>query len=64
MLEYWGTVDSSFMNEIGADVEGIDELDQIQVNVWVCGNQIIRAVANPFTPHRIPFQVFPYEISP
>ena len=64
VLEYWGTVDSSFMNEIGADVEGIDELDQIQVNVWVCGNQIIRAVANPFTPHRIPFQVFPYEISP
>jgi len=64
VLEYWGTVDSSFMNEIGAETEGIDELDQVQVNVWVCGNQILRAVANPFTPHRIPFQVFPYEISP
>jgi hypothetical protein len=64
VLEYWGTVDSAFMNEVGADVEGIDELDQVQVNVWVCGNQVLRAVANPFTPYRIPYQVFPYEISP
>jgi hypothetical protein len=64
VLEYWGTVDSAFMNEIGIDSEQVDELDQVQVNVWVCGNQILRAVFNPFTPNRIPFQVFPYEISP
>jgi hypothetical protein len=64
VLEYWGCVDSKFMDEIGAESEGIDSLNQVQVNVWVCGNQIIRSVANPFIPMRMPFQVFPYEISP
>ena len=63
VLEYWGYMDSSFMNEIGTDIEG-DELGQVQVNIWVCGNQILRACANPFTPERIPYQIFPYEISP
>ena len=64
VLEYWGCVDSKFMDEVGAESNNVDSLSQAQVNVWVCGNQIIRAVANPFVPMRMPFQVFPYEISP
>ena len=64
VLEYWGCVDSAFMNQIGAETEDLDDLGQVQVNVWVCGGQVLRAVANPFTPMRIPYQVFPYEISP
>jgi len=63
VIEYWGCVDSAFMNEIGMESDE-DELGQVQVNVWICGNQILRAVANPFTPMRIPYQIFPYEISP
>ena len=63
VLEYWGCVDSSFMKEIGMDAPE-DDLGQVQVNVWICGNQILRAVMNPFTPMRIPYQIFPYEISP
>ena len=63
VLEYWGSIDSFFMKEIGADT-GPDELGQVQVNIWICGNQILRACANPFTPVRIPYQIFPYEISP
>ena len=63
VLEYWGSIDSFFMKEIGADTDG-DDLGQAQVNIWVCGNQILRACANPFTPVRIPYQIFPYEISP
>jgi len=63
VLEYWGCVDSSFMTEIGMEAPE-DNLSQAQVNVWVCGNQILRAVINPFTPMRIPYQMFPYEISP
>ena len=64
VLEYWGCVDSYFMEEIGMEAPENDNLSQVQVNVWVCGSQILRAVINPFTPMRIPYQIFPYEISP
>tara|TARA_R110000824_G_scaffold122610_1_gene279911 strand:- start:1079 stop:3196 length:2118 start_codon:yes stop_codon:yes gene_type:complete len=64
ILEYWGCVDSSFMDEIGMEAPENDNLSQVQVNIWICGGQILRAVANPFTPMRIPYQIFPYEISP
>ena len=64
VLEYWGCIDSSFMTEIGMAEYGGDEIGEVQVNIWVCGGQILRAVVNPFTPMRIPYQIFPYEISP
>ena len=65
VLEYWGVVDAKFADEAGLQLPlGISELDQIPVNVWVCGNTILRCVMNPFTPARIPYQVFPYEINP
>ena len=65
VLEYWGVIDKKYADEVGMEgVEDMSELDQIQVNVWVCGNQVIRCVANPFTPARIPFQAFPFEINP
>jgi hypothetical protein len=64
VLEYWGAVDVSFLQQIGKDVGDADPLGKVQINAWICGNQVLRAVINPFTPHRIPYQVFPYEISP
>jgi len=65
VFEYWGVIDSTMAASVGMDLnEEPDELTQIQVNVWVCGNKVIRCVANPFTPSRIPFFVTPYEINP
>jgi len=65
VLEYWGTLDAQMAKEAGMDgAEELSEFDQVQVNVWVCGTQIIRCVLNPFTPARIPFQTFPFEINP
>jgi hypothetical protein len=65
ILEYWGVLDGKMANEAGLDVaEQMDEFDQVQVNVWVCGTLVLRCVLNPFTPARIPYQVFPYEINP
>jgi hypothetical protein len=65
VLEYWGVLDAKFAQEVGLDVANeMDPLDQVQVNVWVCGSEILRCVINPFTPARIPYQVFPYEINP
>ena len=44
-------------DEAGLDVaEQMDEFDQVQVNVWVCGTMVLRCVLNPFTPARIPYK--------
>jgi len=65
VLEYWGVIDINFADEVGLELpDGISELDQVPVNVWVCGTNILRCVLNPFTPSRIPYQVFPFEINP
>ena len=65
VLEYWGTLDSHFAQEIGLETDNITSpLDQIQINAWVCNGKLLRAVLNPFTPERIPYHVLPYEINP
>tara|TARA_R100001594_G_scaffold3065_4_gene11787 strand:- start:1836 stop:4022 length:2187 start_codon:yes stop_codon:yes gene_type:complete len=65
VLEYWGIMDAEYLREVGVDVpEDIDSLDEVQVNAWVCNGKLLRAVINPFTPHRIPYHAFPYERNP
>ena len=65
VLEYWGVLDAKFADEAGLEeAKNMSEFDQIQVNIWVCGTMILRCVANPFTPARIPYQAFPFEINP
>ncbi len=65
VLEYWGIMDKSFVDGAGGLIDqDMTSMDQLQVNVWVCGNEVIRFVLNPFTPARIPFHVVPYEINP
>lgn len=65
VLEFWGYVDKDLVEgtEIQIPKEYKDK-DQIQVNIWICHNQIIRLVYNPFTPERIPYYIIPYEINP
>ena len=65
VFEYWGTLDAKFAEEIGIKVpKEIKQNDSIQVNIWISGNDILRFVANPFIPARIPYQAFPYELNP
>jgi len=65
VYEYWGNCDASLCEEMGMSIpQGMTDLKSVQVNVWVCGNEILRAVMNPFTPSRIPYQAFPYELNP
>ncbi len=65
VLEYWGFLDAKLAREAGLDIPAdMSEFEQVQVNVWACGTMILRCVMNPFTPARIPYQVFPYEINP
>jgi len=65
VLEYWGIMDAEYAREVGIELDdSIDDLDEVQINAWVCGNQLLRAVINPFTPYRIPYHAFPYERNP
>ena len=65
VLEYWGIMDAEYLREADIDVpEGIDDLDELQINAWVCNGKLLRAVINPFTPSRIPYHSFPYERNP
>ena len=65
ILEFWGTMDAKLAMEAGLELEDeMDELDEIQVNAWICNGQVIRLVLNPFTPTRLPYLVCPYEINP
>ena len=65
ILEFWGTMDTKLAMEAGLELEDdMDDLDEVQINCWVCNGQIIRLVLNPFTPTRLPYLVCPYEINP
>ena len=65
VLEYWGLMDADYAKEVGIELpEEVDILDEVQINAWVCNGLVLRAVINPFTPHRIPYNAFPYERNP
>jgi hypothetical protein len=65
VVEYWGIMDAQYAREVGIELdEDIDDLDEVQINAWICGNKLLRAVINPFTPYRIPYHAFPYERNP
>ena len=65
VLEYWGIMDAEYAREVGIDLpDTVDDLDEVQINAWVTGNKLLRAVINPFTPFRIPYHAFPYERNP
>ena len=65
VLEYWGIMDAEYARQVGIELdESIDDLDEVQINAWVCGTKLLRAVVNPFTPYRLPYHAFPYERNP
>ena len=65
VLEYWGIMDAEYARQVGIDLpDSVDDLDEVQINAWVSGNKLLRAVINPFTPYRIPYNAFPYERNP
>ncbi len=65
VLEYWGIMDAEYLREAEVEVpDTIDDLDEVQVNAWICNGKLLRIVVNPFTPHRIPYHSFPYERNP
>lgn len=71
VFEFWGVVDRVLAEEAGLQLDPssddyiqLTEMSQVPVNVWMCEGQVLRIVANPFTPCRFPYNVCPYEINP
>lgn len=65
VLEYWGMVDTEMLEEQGVEIpEELKEFDELQANVWICNNKLIRMVLNPFKPAKIPYVAAPYEMNP
>ena len=65
VLEYWGVMDAEYCRQVGMEIpENVDDLDEVQINAWICNGKMLRSVVNPFTPFRIPYHAFSYEKNP
>jgi len=65
VLEYWGMVDTDMLEEQGVEIpEELKDFDELQANIWVCNNKLLRMVLNPFKPAKIPYSAAPYELNP
>lgn len=65
VLEFWGYMDTEILK--GHDIKIPPELrnaEQVSVNVWICNNEVIRLVMNPFKPSYLPYYAVPYEVNP
>lgn len=63
VLEFWGYMQAKEAKETyGLEVP--KDVESVQVNCWICGNEVIRININPFIPARIPYFLFPYEEDP
>ena len=65
VLEYWGMCDVDMLLEQGVEIpEELQDFDELQANIWICNNKLIRMVLNPFKPAKIPYHAAPYELNP
>ena len=65
VLEYWGVIDVETAKDAKLKLpKEVKDLDVVQVNVWICGDEVIRFVMNPFKPTKVPYHVVPYELNP
>ncbi len=65
VLEFWGYVDGEMLKEYEVDLDRTFEDDEtVAVNIWVCNNQVMRLVVNPYQPSYIPYHACPYELNP
>jgi len=65
VLEYWGMVDIDLLEEQNVEIPPeLNAFDELQANVWICNDKLIRMVLNPFKPMKIPYMAAPYELNP
>ena len=65
VLEYWGVMDMDTIEEYEIEIpKELEDSDELQVNIWICNDRVIRSVLNPFKPVRLPYYAVPYEHNP
>ena len=65
VLEYWGNIDVEMLKDEDIVIpKELEEMGELQANIWFCNNKIIRLVLNPFKPAKIPYYAVPYELNP
>ena len=65
VLEFWGFVDREVLEEYQVDIpKELRKAEQLNVNIWICNNEVLRLVMNPFNPQVIPYYAVPYEVNP
>ena len=65
VFEYWGTIDREILEVAKVEIpDELENVDEVQANIWYCNGRILRAVLNPFKPARIPYYAVPYELNP
>jgi hypothetical protein len=65
VLEYWGMVEVESLLDQGVDIPPeMQDIDELQANVWICNGKLLRMVLNPFKPATIPYMAVPYELNP
>jgi len=65
VLEFWGNIDREILEDHDVEIpEGLDDSDEVNVNIWVCHGRVLRLVINPFNPVIIPYYAVPYEMNP
>ena len=65
VLEFWGYVDTDLLEDYDVEIPSeMKDLDQLNVNVWICNGKVLRLVMNPFTPTYLPYYAVPYEVNP
>ena len=65
VLEYWGMCDVEMLLNQGVNIpKELQDMDELQANIWICNGKVIRMVLNPFKPAKIPYMAAPYELNP
>ena len=65
VFEYWGSIDTDMLLEQEVEIpDELKEFDELQANIWICNNKLLRVVLNPFKPANIPYMAAPYELNP
>ena len=65
VLEYWGMCDTEMLEEQGVEIpKELKEFDELQANIWICNDRLLRMVLNPFKPAKIPYVASPFELNP
>ena len=45
VLEYWGAMDAEYCRQVGMEIpDEVDDLDEVQINAWICNGQMLRSV--------------------